>query len=184
MVFYICNISNMKRIFLTLFIFLSAITLYAGNDVEFIKGNESFFKDAAGEVFLNVSFENATFDNQMPLTDKFQDIERKRRIAMQGFTTESHEQLKKIRIVPSVTDAIYKITIIVTNVDAQTSLKWSGVKGLWVKIWGKIVVTDIKEDKEVFVAEFEEVKGNSGAFSPIVDRAFNNAFCELVKCLK
>ena len=67
----------MKRLFLMAFVTLFATVAFAGNPIKVVNGDKKFFKNAEGNVFLEVIYEGATFDDRMPLAEKYADIEAK-----------------------------------------------------------------------------------------------------------
>lgn len=65
----------MKKTLLTLtIILLTMATAMAGSDLTVKRGNKKFIKEAKGVAALEFNFEGATFDDKMPLTDKYPDI--------------------------------------------------------------------------------------------------------------
>ena len=58
----------MKRLFLMAFVTLFATMAIAGNPIKVIKGDKKFFKNTEGNVFMEVIYDGATFDDKMPLT--------------------------------------------------------------------------------------------------------------------
>ena len=108
----------MKRLFMMAFMTIIATVTFAANPLKVVNGDKKFFKNAEGTVFLEVIYdESATFDDKMPLTEKYDNMEEKTTISYNGFIEEFSERNKKLQFVKNEEEATYKITIKVTKVD-------------------------------------------------------------------
>ena len=162
----------MKRLFLMAFITMFATIAFASNPIKVINGDKKFFKSAEGNVVLEVIYDNATFDNKMPFTEKYNDIEAKTLISYNGFVEEFSERNSDLRFVMDETDATYKMTINVTKVDEFVNVMgW--IPGPCIRVWGTLTVTDVKSGDILLVVEIDEIDGGS---APTTDRAFNDTF--------
>ena len=167
----------MKRLFLMAFVTLFATVAFAGNPIKVVNGNKKFFKNAKGNVFLEVIYDGATFDDRMPLNEKYTDIEAKTIISYNGFIEEFIERNNDLKFVKAVEEATYKMTIQVTKVDEFFNVMgW--VAGPCIRVWGTLTITDVKSGDSLLVVEIDEIDGGG---SPTVDRAFNDTFGELGK---
>jgi len=149
---------------------------YAG-PLSFKSGDKKFFKTADGGALLEVTYEGATYDDRMPLTEKYSNIDEKTKISYDGFVEEFSERSKKVNIVDNAKDAKYKFTIKVTKVDEFFNVM-GFIPGPCIRVWGTFTVTDLSTGSEVLVVDIDEIDGGS---APTPDRAFNDTFGELGK---
>lgn len=168
----------MKRLFMMAFMTIIATVTFAANPLKVVNGDKKFFKKAEGNVFLEVIYnDDATYDDRMPLTEKYADIEAKTVISYNGFIEEFSERNSNLKFVKDETEATYKMTINVTKVDEfYNVMGW--VAGPCVRIWGTLTVTDVKTGESLLVVEIDEIDGGG---APTTDRAFNDSFGELGK---
>lgn len=167
----------MKRLFLMAFVTLFATVAFAGNPIKVVNGDKKFFKNAEGKVFLEVIYEGATFDDRMPLNERYSDIEAKTIISYNGFIEEFVERNTALKFVETIEEATYKMTIQVTKVDEFFNVMgW--VAGPCIRVWGTLTITDVKSGDSLLVVEIDEIDGGG---APTVDRAFNDTFGELGK---
>ena len=90
----------MKRLFLMAIITVFATTAFAGNPLKVVNGDKKFFKSTEGKIFLEVVFDaNATYDDKMPLTEKYDDLAAKTIISYDGFVEEFTDSKSKLTIV-------------------------------------------------------------------------------------
>jgi len=170
----------MKRLFLMAIVTLFATAAIAGNPLKVVNGDKKFFKSAEGKVFLEVVFDaNAIYDEKMPLTEKYNDLDAKAIISYEGFVEEFTDSKSKMTIVKDEAEADYKMTINVTKIDEFVNVMgW--VPGPCVRVWGTLTVTDTKTGDTMIVVDIDEIDGGS---SPTTDRAFNDTFGELGKSI-
>jgi hypothetical protein len=122
-----------------------------------------------------VKYEGASFDDKMPLTEKYNDMESKTTISYNGFIEEFKDNNKKMDFVTTESEANYKITIQVTKIDEFINVMgW--IPGPCIRVWGTLTVTDVKSGESLLVVDIDEIDGGS---APTTDRAFNDAFGKL-----
>jgi hypothetical protein len=165
----------MKRIVLMAFMTIIATVAFAANPIKVVSGDKKFFKSAEGNVYLEVKYEGASFDDKMPLTEKYDDMESKTTISYNGFIEEFTDNNKKMKFVTTESEATYKMTIQVTKIDEFINVMgW--IPGPCIRVWGTLTVTDVKSGESLLVVEIDEIDGGS---APTTDRAFNDAFGKL-----
>ena len=166
----------MKRLFLMAVMTLVATVTIAGNPLKVISGDKKFFKSAEGTVLLEVVFnDDATYDDRMPLTEKYNNLAQKAVIAYDGFVEEFSDNNSKLNIVKEASEATYKITINVTKIDEFFNVMgW--VSGPCIRVWGTLTVTDTKTGESLLVVDIDEIDGGA---APSTDRAFNDTFGKL-----
>ena len=165
----------MKRLVLMAFMTIIATVAFAANPIKVVSGDKKFFKSAEGNVYLEVKYEGASFDDKMPLTEKYNDMESKTTISYNGFIEEFKDNNKKMDFVTTESEANYKITIQVTKIDEFINVMgW--IPGPCIRVWGTLTVTDVKSGESLLVVEIDEIDGGS---APTTDRAFNDAFGKL-----
>lgn len=165
----------MKRLVLMAFMTIIATVAYAANPIKVVSGDKKFFKSAEGNVYLEVKYEGASFDDKMPLTEKYDDMESKTTISYNGFIEEFTDNNKKMKFVTTESEATYKMTIQVTKIDEFINVMgW--IPGPCIRVWGTLTVTDVKSGESLLVVEIDEIDGGS---APTTDRAFNDAFGKL-----
>ena len=168
----------MKKSFITLFSLLFVcVTVFASNPLKVTGGDKKFFKTAQGGATLEISYEGASFDGKMPLTEKYSDIPAKCKISYDGFVEEFAERIKDVPIVKRAEEAKYKISIKVTKVDEFINVM-GFIPGPCIRVWGTFTVTDINGKDPLLVVDIDEIDGGS---APTTDRAFNDTFGELGK---
>ena len=166
----------MKRLFMMAFVTLIATVTFAANPLKVVNGDKKFFKNAEGTVFLEVVFDaGATFDDKMPLAEKYDNLDEKLTIAYNGFIEEFTERNKKLQFVKTEEEATYKITIRVTKVDEFVNIL-GFIPGPCIRVWGDLTVTDAKSGETLLVVNIDEIDGGS---APTTDAAFNDTFGEL-----
>ena len=165
----------MKRLVLMAFMTIIATVAFAANPIKVVSGDKKFFKSAEGNVYLEVKYEGASFDDKMPLTEKYDDMESKTTISYNGFIEEFTDNNKKMKFVTTESEATYKITIQVTKIDEFINVMgW--IPGPCIRVWGTLTVTDVKSGESLLVVDIDEIDGGS---APTTDRAFNDAFGKL-----
>lgn len=165
----------MKRLVLMAFMSIIATVAFAANPIKVVSGDKKFFKSAEGNIYLEVKYEGASFDDKMPLTEKYNDMESKTTISYNGFIEEFKDNNKKMDFVTTESEANYKITIQVTKIDEFINVMgW--IPGPCIRVWGTLTVTDVKSGESLLVVEIDEIDGGS---APTTDRAFNDAFGKL-----
>ena len=157
----------MKRLVLMAFMTIIATVAFAANPIKVVSGDKKFFKSAEGNIYLEVKYDGASFDDRMPLTEKYDDMESKTTISYDGFIEEFKDNNKKMDFVT--------ITIQVTKIDEFINVMgW--IPGPCIRVWGTLTVTDVKSGESLLVVEIDEIDGGS---APTTDRAFNDAFGKL-----
>lgn len=165
----------MKRLVLVAFMSIIATVAFAANPIKVVSGDKKFFKSAEGNIYLEVKYEGASFDDKMPLTEKYNDMESKTTISYDGFIEEFKDNNKKMDFVTTESEANYKITIQVTKIDEFINVMgW--IPGPCIRVWGTLTVTDVKSGESLLVVDIDEIDGGS---APTTDRAFNDAFGKL-----
>ena len=165
----------MKRLFMMAFMTIIATVAFAANPLKVVNGDKKFFKNAEGTVFLEVIYEGASFDDKMPLTEKYDNMEEKTTLSYNGFIEEFSERNDKLQFVKTEEEATYKMTIRVTKVDEFINVM-GFIPGPCIRVWGTLTVTDVKTGESLIVVEIDEIDGGS---APTSDRAFNDTFGEL-----
>ena len=89
----------MKRLLMTAVLVMVATVTFAANPLKVLNGDKKFFKNAEGTVFLEVIYDGATFDDKMPLTEKYDNMEEKTTISYNGFIEEFSQRNKKLQFV-------------------------------------------------------------------------------------
>ena len=89
----------MKRLVLMAFMTIIATVAFAANPIKVVSGDKKFFKSAEGNIYLEVKYEGASFDDKMPLTEKYDDMEAKTTISYDGFIEEFKDNNKKMNFV-------------------------------------------------------------------------------------
>ncbi len=156
---------------------VAAIVVFAANPIKVKEGNKKFFKTAEGGALLEITYDGASYDDRMPLTEKYGDMTKKTQISYEGFVEEFSERNEKVPIVAKAADAKYKISIKVTKVDEFIN-PMGFVVGPCIRVWGTLTITDISDGSKLLVVDIDEIDGGS-AFN--TDRAFNDTFGELGK---
>ena len=169
----------MKRTVLTAIMAVAAVVAFAGNPIKVIGGDKKFFKTAEGTMLLEITYDGATYDGKMPLTEKYSDIPAKTRISYDGFIEEFSEKNKKINFVTDKAQAKYKMTIKVTKIDEFINM-FGFVAGPCIRVWGILTVTDVASGAPLLQVDIDEIDGGS---SVSTDRAWNDTFGELGKCI-
>ena len=167
----------MKRLILMAFMTVVATVTFASNPIKVIGGDKKFFKSAKGSIFLEVIYDNATFDDKMPLTEKYTDMAEKAIISCNGFIEEFSERNTQVNFVETEAEATYKMTVKVTKVDEFINIM-GFIPGPCIRVWGTLTITDVTSGDSLLVVDIDEIDGGS---APTVDRAFNDTFGELGK---
>ena len=165
----------MKRLLMTAVLVMVATVTFAANPLKVLNGDKKFFKNAEGTVFLEVIYHGATFDDKMPLTEKYDNMEEKTTISYNGFIEEFSQRNKKLQFVKTEAEATYKITIKVTKVDEFVNIM-GFIPGPCIRVWGTFTVTDAKSGEALLVVDIDEIDGGS---APTTDAALNDTFGEL-----
>ena len=165
----------MKRLLIMAVLVMVATVTFAANPLKVLNGDKKFFKNAEGTVFLEVIYDGATFDDKMPLTEKYDNMEEKTTISYNGFIEEFSERNNKLQFVKTEEEATYKITIRVTKVDEFINVM-GFIPGPCIRVWGTFTVTDAKSGETLLVVDIDEIDGGS---APTTDRAFNDTFGKL-----
>lgn len=165
----------MKRTLMTAMMAVAAVVAFAGNPLSVKEGNKKFFKTAEGGALLEIIYDGATFDDKMPLTEKYDDMKNKQKISYDGFVEEFNDECKKVKIVTKKADANYKITVKVTKVDEFLNVM-GFMPGPCIRVWGTVTITDVNDGSTLLRVDIDEIDGGS---APSIDRAFNDTFGEL-----
>lgn len=165
----------MKRTMMTAIMAVAAVMVFAGNPLKVTNGDKKFFKTAEGGCLVEINYDGASFDGKMPLTEKYSDMEAKKKISYEGFVEEFEDHNKKMKITKDAASAKYKMTIKVTKVDEFINVM-GFVSGPCIRVWGTLTITDINGGAPLLVVDIDEIDGGS-AFN--TDRAFNDTFGEL-----
>ena len=165
----------MKRLFLMAIMTIVTTVAFAANPIKVINGDKKFFKSAEGNVILEVIYDDATFDDKMPLTEKYSNIDEKTEISYNSFVEVFSQRNSKLNFVKDEAEAKYKMTIRVTKVDEFVNIM-GFIPGPCIRVWGTLTVTDAKTGDSLLVVEIVEIDGGSAATT---DRAFNDTFGEL-----
>jgi len=165
----------MKRTIMTAVMAVAAVAVFAGNPLKVISGDKKFFKSAEGATVLEISYDGATYDGKMPLTDKYSDIPAKTRISYDGFIEEFSERNDKITFVKDASQAKYKMSIKITKIDEFINVM-GFIPGPCIRAWGTLTVTPIGGGDPLLVVDIDEVDGGS---APTTDRAWNDCFGKL-----
>lgn len=165
----------MKRTLLTAIMAVAAVAVFAGNPLKVKEGNKKFFKTAEGGALLEIIYDGATYDDRMPLTEKYDDMKNKTKISYNGFVEEFNDECKKVKIVTKKEDANYKITVKVTKVDEFINVM-GFIPGPCIRVWGTVTITDVRDGSTLLLVDIDEIDGGS---APTTDRAFNDTFGEL-----
>lgn len=167
----------MKKVFAVMCMMLIGMTAFAGNPLKVIGGDKKFFKTAEGGAVLEISYDGASFDGKMPLTEKYSDIPAKCKISYDGFVEDFSEKCEKVKIVKSAKEAKYKISVKVTKVDEFINVMgW--IAGPCIRVWGTLTITDINGGSPLLVVDIDEIDGGSATST---DGAFEDTFNELGK---
>jgi len=162
---------------MTVVMAVMTVIAFAGNPLKVTNGDKKFFKTAEGDCLLEVIYDGASFDGKMPLTEKYSDVDNKKKISYDGFVEEFDDNSKKVKITKDAASAKYKMTIKVTKIDEFLNVM-GFVAGPCIRVWGTLTITDVKGGEPLLVVDIDEIDGGS-AFN--VDRAFNDTFGELGK---
>lgn len=143
-------------------------TAMAGSDLTVKRGNKKFIKEAKGVAALEFNFEGATFDDKMPLTDKYPDIALLQKLAWDGFVEEFNDRCKNLQVVPDIDKVDYKISMKVTKIDHFVNVM-GFIPGLCVRAWGTVTITDAKTGEVVLEVYVDEIDGGA---PPLSGRSF------------
>ena len=167
----------MKKVLIAMCMMLVGMAAFAGNPLKVIGGDKKFFKTAEGGALLEISYDGASFDGKMPLTEKYSNIPEKCTISYGGFVEDFSRNCKNVQIVKSAKEAKYKISIKVTKVDEFVNVMgW--IAGPCIRVWGTLTITDIKGGEPLLVVDIDEIDGGSATST---DGAFEDTFNELGK---
>ena len=166
-----------KKFFLLVLMALTTLCAFAGSDIKVIDGNKKFLKKAAGEAHLTIDWSEATYDYQMPLADKFSDLQNYTDAAYRGFIESFNEECSKVQIAPSSQNAKYLFKIKVNNIDQYIKV-FGFVPGPATKMWGTLEVIDLETQQTIVVISIKEVDGGA---SPSPYESFSDCFEELAE---
>lgn len=152
-------------------------TAMAGSDLTAKRGNKKFIKEAKGVATLEFNFEGATFDDKMPLTDKYPDIALLQKLAWDGFVEEFNDRCKNLQVVAETDRADYKISMKVTKIDHFVNVM-GFIPGLCVRAWGPSPSPMLKRAKSFSKCMSMRL---TAARTPSPDGAFSDCFEELGK---
>lgn len=167
----------MKKITFTLIAVLCALTSAFASDIKVIKGDKKFFKTASGNAVLEFVWEAAQYDNKMALEEHYANLENLKRVAWDGFVETFNEKCKTVKVVKNTTDAKYKMTMKVENMDSYTKVM-GFVPAPATKVWGIFTITDIASGEVLIEIIVDEVDGGA---NPSPDGTFSDCFEELGK---
>lgn len=164
---------------LSLFIALAIVFClksFAG-DLKVVEGDKKFMKTLEGNAVLVFDWENATYDNKMPLSEYFKDLEVLKNVAYNGFVEVFNEKSKKVKVVEDEADAQYLFSMKVDNMDRY--IKVTGfIPGPATKVWGTMTVSVIATGEVLAVINVKEVNGGA---NPSPDGSFSDCFEDLAK---
>jgi len=168
----------MKKLLFTLLIMcVTVATAMAGSDIKVLKGDKKFFKTAQGTAQLEIVWDQAKYDNRMPLTEQFKDMTKYAEASWNGFYETFNDKCKKVKVVRAANSYDYKFTMRVSNVDQY--LKVMGfVPGPATKIWGTLTISDAKTGEELVIIDVDYVDGGA---SPSPFESFSDSFEKLAE---
>ena len=168
----------MKKFLLSLVMLcLTCASVMAGSDIKVIDGDKKVFKTAKGEALLEIIWDGATYDDKMPLTDKFPDLKPYQEASWSGFQDSFNDECKKVKVIRNAQNPRYKFVIQVTKVDQYFNVMgW--VSGNATKIWGTMTITDLETNTVLTTIKIKEVNGGA---SPSPTETFSDAFEELAE---
>ncbi len=167
----------MKRTLLATMMAIVAAVSFAANPLTVKQGDKKFLKTASGGALLEFIYDGATYDDRMPLTEKFPDIDKLKKLSWDGFVEEFNERCKTVKVVTKAEEAKYKFTVKVTKIDQFINVM-GFIPGPCVRAWGTLTVSDIKSGDTLLVLDIDEIDGGS---NPSPDGAYSDCFEELGK---
>ena len=156
-----------------------SIAAMAGSGLKVVKGDKKFFKTAEGNASLEFVWDGATYDDRMPLTDYYTNLNDLEKAAWQWFRDEFNDHCKKVKVVETTNDVKYKITIKVTKMDMYVKVM-SFVPGNATKAWGTVTITDAATGEQLMVADFNKIDGGA---NPTERGSFGDCFKDLAQRL-
>lgn len=156
---------------------VAAVAVFAANPLTLKQGDKKFLKNAKGGALLEFIYDGATYDDRMPLTEKFPDIDKLKKLSWDGFVEEFNERCKTVKVVTKAEEANYKFTVKVTKIDQFINVM-GFIPGPCVRAWGTLTVSDLKSGESLLVLDIDEIDGGS---NPSPDGAYSDCFEELGK---
>lgn len=148
----------MKKAIAILAFLICVLTASAGKTFTLDSGSVAPLKGGAN-ITVSFNFDNATFDNQEPLSSKYGNLAELVAKVPQNFMQGFSSKAKGYGIVDNAANAKYAIAIKVENMDFFYSAM-SFVPGYITKVWGTITVTDIATGQNVCVIRVTEGTGD------------------------
>lgn len=167
----------MKKIYLTLIAILCLFASTYAADIYVVNGDKKFFKSASGNAVLEFVWENARYDNKMALEEHYSNLENLKAVAWNGFVETFNEKCKTVKVVRYASDAKYKMTMKVVNMDSYTKVM-GFIPAPATKVWGTFTITDIATGEVLVEINVKEVDGGA---NPSPDGTFSDCFEELGK---
>jgi len=167
----------MKRVILLAFVcLLASVSAFAGG-IKVTSGNSKVFKNEKGCVLFEVIWDNATYDDKMPLAEHFENLEELRSVAWDGFKEEFDDNSKGLVVLKDSAEAVFKITMTVSKMDQY--VKVTGfIPAPATKVWGVLTITDLRTNEVVTTVAVDAVNGGA---NPSPDGTFSDCFEELGK---
>lgn len=156
---------------------VGCMTAFAGSDIKVVDGDKKFLKTAEGNAVLVINWDDATYDDKMPLAVHFSELENLKKIGWSGFAEEFNDRSKKVKVVKNEADAKYKFTLDVKKMDQYFKVM-GFIPGNATKVWGTLTVTDLSNGNKIAVIDVKEVDGGA---NPSPDGSFSDCFEELGK---
>lgn len=168
----------MKKFLLVFCALAITCTAAVASDIKVVNGDKKFFKNSEpGIIALEFVWDGATYDNKMPLEEHYTDLEHLKQVAWAGFAENFNERCKKNTISNNVSNARYKITVRVINMDSYIKVMgW--IPAPATKMWGTFNIVDCKTGQVCVEGNIKEVDGGS---NPSPDGTFSDCFEELAK---
>ena len=152
-------------------------TAMAGSDIKVVQGDKKFLKTASGSATIEIIWEGATFDDQMPIQEKYMDIDNTCRYAAKGFAEKFNKKCKTVRIVEKANDVKYKFSMKLTKVDYFMNVM-SFCPGMSTNIWGTMNIIDNKTGEVLVVISVSDLNGGN---SPVLIESFSDSFEEMAE---
>lgn len=157
----------MKKIILVVFMLLLFTSAFA-KKVKITNGKDDY-KDivsSRGDICVVFDWSEAYYDEDIPLTEYWGDsseskLERIENSFIKAFNSETRAKLSK-----DATDAKYKMTVRIENVDKFFAVMAFPIMRFKGKIWGTIEIEDMAKGRTLVEIEIKKSKKGSGSFVP------------------
>lgn len=170
----------MNKIILTLVVcFTATVYAMAGSDLKVTQGDKKFFKTASGTAVMELIFDNATFDDKMPLAqnEKFKDMDNVKKISAEAFKGEFNKKVKNVSVIDDVSSAKYKFTFNISKMDQYFKVM-GFIPSPATKVYGTLTITDNATGEVLVVIN---VDGADGGANPSPDGTIEDCFRDLAK---